>query len=148
MSDESLLVDRATAAAMLGLKSRTLDAWAYRKQFDLPMVKFGGKVMYLRSDVIDYIHRHRVGGPAPLGQEFLDAHLTRSEQEMVRHGVNELLEEAKEEVVDLAVKTLSGKSTDEVLGAAGEEFVGQAGKSVLGKARKFLEVVKAQFANK
>lgn len=56
----------ATSAQVAGVVQTTVDALAqdrYRRR-GIPFVKIGGRVRYLRSDVIGFLTANRVGGDA------------------------------------------------------------------------------------
>ncbi len=60
MFENQLLLTRAEAAEMLGLKPQTLAVWALTGRF-LPVVKLGRAVRYKRSDVEQFIEQQTVG---------------------------------------------------------------------------------------
>ena len=55
---------RDEAAEYLSIKPQTLAAWATTKRYDLPYVKVGRCVRYLRSDLDRFIESRTVGTSA------------------------------------------------------------------------------------
>lgn len=56
----------ATASQVAAIVQTTVDALAqdrYRRR-GIPFVKFGGRVRYLREDVLNYLAANRIGGDA------------------------------------------------------------------------------------
>lgn len=47
-------------AAILGVTKSTLEVWRATKRYDLSFVKIGGRVMYKREDIEDFISRRSV----------------------------------------------------------------------------------------
>jgi excisionase family DNA binding protein len=50
-------LSREEAAALLGLKSATLEAWACRGGYGLPYIRVGGRAKYKRQDIDEFISR-------------------------------------------------------------------------------------------
>jgi excisionase family DNA binding protein len=57
----SPLLDRAAAAAYLGLAVATLETWASSRRYSLPFVKLGRRVMYRRADLDAFIESRTRG---------------------------------------------------------------------------------------
>jgi hypothetical protein len=56
----------ATASQMAAILQTTVDSLAqdrYRRR-GVPWIKIGGRVRYLREDVLDYLSANRIGGDA------------------------------------------------------------------------------------
>ena len=58
-SDDPELLDRVAAAKFLGVSPATLATWKTRNAYGLPLVKVGGRVKYLKADLIAFIERRR-----------------------------------------------------------------------------------------
>ena len=52
---------RSQAAAYLGVKAGTLSNWASTHRYSLPYIKFGRKVMYLKTDLDAFLKKHTYG---------------------------------------------------------------------------------------
>jgi len=48
------------AADFLGVTTETLSVWRCDKRYDLPYIKIGSKVFYLKSDVENFIKSRRI----------------------------------------------------------------------------------------
>lgn len=62
MSSE--LFNTEQAADYLGLKPHTLELWRHAKRYDVPYVKIGKNVRYLKSDLDDWLASRRVAATA------------------------------------------------------------------------------------
>ena len=58
---EQLLTPR-DVAKILGVTLQTLAVWRCEKRYNLPYVKVGRLIRYLRSDIEEFITRRRQGG--------------------------------------------------------------------------------------
>ncbi len=56
---ESPLMTREEAAKYLGLTVGTLAAWAHDGRYQLPLIKVGRNVMYLKTDIDQWIESRR-----------------------------------------------------------------------------------------
>ena len=57
-----LLLTPRDVAKILGVTLQTLAVWRCEKRYNLPYIKVGRLIRYLRSDVEDFITRRRQGG--------------------------------------------------------------------------------------
>ena len=65
LSDSTLLT-RSEAAAYLGVKPGTLACWAVTRRYDLPMIKVGRLVRYIRRDLDLWLEEQRLKRLQPL----------------------------------------------------------------------------------
>ncbi len=56
------LLTPGDVAKILGVTLQTLAVWRCEKRYNLPYVKAGRLVRYLRSDIEEFITRRRQGG--------------------------------------------------------------------------------------
>lgn len=59
LSNKIQLVNRKTAAALLGVKVNTLVTWAMYKRYNLPFIKIGKSVRYRLSDIEAFLERNQ-----------------------------------------------------------------------------------------
>lgn len=59
---KSPLIDRNTAAEILGVRPQTLACWATTGRYPLPFVRIGRRVKYRLADLEAFIERNIVGG--------------------------------------------------------------------------------------
>ena len=63
MNENSQYLSRREAATYLGVKEGTLAVWASTRRYDLPFVKVGRLVRYLRSDLDLWLKSRRSEQP-------------------------------------------------------------------------------------
>jgi len=58
--ENSDLMDRNAAADFLGLKYGTLSAWACNRRYALPYYKSGSRILYKKSDLLEFLESRAV----------------------------------------------------------------------------------------
>jgi len=56
------MLDTRAAAKLLGVAAASLEVDRCRHRWRIPYVKFGGRVLYRRGDLLAFLDRHRVEG--------------------------------------------------------------------------------------
>jgi excisionase family DNA binding protein len=64
-SEDPILLTEQQISELLAVKVKTLQAWRCAGR-ELPFVKLGGHVRYVKADVLDYIAEHRQTPSPPL----------------------------------------------------------------------------------
>lgn len=57
-------LNTAEAADYIGVVPGTLEVWRCSRRYDLPYIKVGRRVFYLRADLDNWLQSRRIGGQA------------------------------------------------------------------------------------